>query len=129
MSAPPKRDPLATATTGIDLAGGAAASSEPAGFEARVAVHYGGVWRELPEGETIVGRGEEAGLAIESPGVSRRHAKICVLPGRVTIEDLGSRNGTFVDERQIDSLLEITQSVSIRVGPVLFMLQCGEEQQ
>jgi hypothetical protein len=50
----------------------------------------------LPEGETIVGR-ETTG----SPDVSRRHARVIVDGDRPSIEDLGSKNGTFVNGKRV----------------------------
>lgn len=52
------------------------------------------------EGENVLGRDEADVLEIESPTVSRRHARI-VLGDTATVEDLGSKNGTFVGNRRI----------------------------
>lgn len=58
------------------------------------------VWgrRTLPlvEGENVLGRDEEAGVRIDAPGISRRHALIRVRGGEATIEDLRSKNGTHL---------------------------------
>ena len=52
--------------------------------------------------ETLVGRGSEADIPIEEPRVSRRHAVFKVSDkGQVTIEDLRSSNGTFVNGDQV----------------------------
>ncbi|MGN6634673.1 MAG: FHA domain-containing protein, partial [Oryzihumus sp.] len=51
----------------------------------------------LPPGEHVVGRGAEAAIRIEDPDLSRRHARITVRHAGVTVEDLGSTNGTVVD--------------------------------
>ena len=57
-------------------------------------------WRQellpLAVGESVVGRGHDADVRIPVSEVSRRHARVVVEKSRVTIEDLGSRNGTFV---------------------------------
>ena len=54
---------------------------------------------------TVVGRGDEADIVVDDPGVSRRHAEIRVTsdgPHLVaTVRDLGSTNGTFVDGERI----------------------------
>jgi DNA-binding winged helix-turn-helix (wHTH) protein len=54
--------------------------------------------REIPlrEGENVLGRTDDAVVWIDSPRVSRRHARIVVSGGAATIEDLGSKNGTTV---------------------------------
>lgn len=52
----------------------------------------------LHRGETILGRD-----LINTPDVSRRHARVVVEGDQVTIEDLGSKNGTWIDGRRITS--------------------------
>jgi pSer/pThr/pTyr-binding forkhead associated (FHA) protein len=50
---------------------------------------------------TVVGRGDEADVVLDDPGISRRHAEIRVTTDgphlAATLTDLGSTNGTFVD--------------------------------
>lgn len=53
-------------------------------------------------GESTVGRTERADVVIPDHEISRRHARIRVLEGRVTVEDLGSTNGTFVNGNRVD---------------------------
>ena len=48
----------------------------------------------LQPGDNILGRDVHDGISIESPSVSRRHARISVTADRATIDDLGSKNGT-----------------------------------
>jgi hypothetical protein len=50
----------------------------------------------LEEGEHLLGRDPDAEIYVDSAGVSRRHARIRIAAGRATIEDLDSKNGTFV---------------------------------
>ena len=62
------------------------------------AMKYWLVWetRQVPlaEGNNLVGRGVDASVWIDAPGVSRHHARIVVSGGAATLEDLGSKNGT-----------------------------------
>jgi DNA-binding winged helix-turn-helix (wHTH) protein len=51
----------------------------------------------LANGENIIGRDEAASVRLDDPMVSRRHARIFVSASGVLIEDLGSKNGTFID--------------------------------
>jgi adenylate cyclase len=56
----------------------------------------------LPEGSTLsLGRDTTCDVPILDPGVSRRHAEMRVVDGRVAIADLGSRNGTWLNGRRI----------------------------
>ena len=44
----------------------------------------------------MIGRGDDAAVLLESPTVSRHHARIRIANGVASIEDLDSKNGTFV---------------------------------
>jgi hypothetical protein len=67
----------------------------------------------------VVGRGSDADLRINDPGVSRRHAEFRVSDGRemptVTVVDLGSTNGTLVDGRRVTES-EIVDGSVVRIG-------------
>lgn len=71
---------------------------------------------ELPYGTTVVGRGHECSLFFDDPMLSREHAEIRVGDDRVTIRDLGSRNGTYVNGARIDDEIELHHGDRIRVG-------------
>ena len=49
------------------------------------------------EGANVVGRAPDATIQIDSPGVSRYHARVLVSNGEATLEDLGSKNGTTLN--------------------------------
>jgi pSer/pThr/pTyr-binding forkhead associated (FHA) protein len=55
---------------------------------------------------------------VDHPSVSRRHARISIADDRVTVEDLHSRNGTFIDGRGIDTPTEIHDGAVIGLGPI-----------
>lgn len=59
---------------------------------------------DLRDGESVVGRAVDAAVRIDSPSMSRRHARIMISGEHATIEDLGSKNGTTVDGRRIRRL-------------------------
>lgn len=56
----------------------------------------------LQEGENVIGRAADARVVLTHASVSRRHARIIVHGDEIWIEDLGSRNGTFVDGQRIE---------------------------
>ena len=69
---------------------------------------------ELPSGETVFGR-DRSVVWIDDPSVSRRHARILVDRERVTIRDLGSKNGTMVNGEPVagDAVLEDGDEIAI----------------
>ena len=88
----------------------------------RTNVRYRLVWKEgragIGEGEHVLGRDPDLALFLDSPGVSRRHALIRVTSGHATVEDLGSKNGTFIADRRVDSPTPLADGDVIRVGSV-----------
>lgn len=72
----------------------------------------------LGAGENLIGRDPAVRVRLDHPSVSRRHARISITGTRVTIEDLNSRNGTFVDGHRIQSSTEIRDGAIIGVGPI-----------
>jgi DNA-binding winged helix-turn-helix (wHTH) protein len=57
----------------------------------------------LTKGDNIIGRDAAARIRLDDPAVSRRHARIVVGGSSALLEDLGSKNGTFIDDRQVSS--------------------------
>jgi DNA-binding winged helix-turn-helix (wHTH) protein len=82
------------------------------------------MWHEraivLVDGESIIGRDPGCAVWLDASGVSRRHARIEVARGgdSVRVEDLGSKNGTFVDGSQAQGVVNVTDGSVIRVGRV-----------
>ena len=72
----------------------------------------------LEEGEHLLGRDPDAEIYVNSAGVSRRHARIRIAAGRATIEDLDSKNGTFLGDRRIVGLTVLENGDVIGVGSV-----------
>jgi DNA-binding winged helix-turn-helix (wHTH) protein len=70
----------------------------------------------LEEGENIIGREPEARVLIDGLTVSRRHARITVRGAEAVLEDLGSKNGTFIDGRRIDAPSPIHDGEVIGIG-------------
>jgi len=72
----------------------------------------------LVNGENIVGRGAGATIPLPHRAVSRRHARIHVSPSEISIEDLGSTNGTFVDGAPVRERTVITKDSFLVFGAV-----------
>ena len=70
----------------------------------------------LKEGANLVGRGRECHVIIRSRSVSRVHARVVVEQGGVTIEDLGSLNGTQVNGTAVEGVRKIDDTSEIRFG-------------
>ncbi|HXB55462.1 MAG TPA: FHA domain-containing protein [Vicinamibacteria bacterium] len=85
------------------------------------------IWEEsvfvLKPGDNVLGRSEEASVRIDAPGVSRRHARIVVTEDRSTIEDLASKNGTFLCERRLDGPTPLRDGDVLRLGRQLLVFR------
>jgi len=103
---------------GFGYAFGAEATEENAPAPGRVVaqIEWKGELLRLKEGENVIGRGEEAAVRIDVDGVSRRHARIVAEDGRYTLEDLGSKNGTYLDERRLAGPATLTDGDTFRLG-------------
>jgi DNA-binding winged helix-turn-helix (wHTH) protein len=72
---------------------------------------------QLPEGENILGRDPDGALWIDDSSVSRRHARILIRGGKATLEDLGSKNGTYVRGKRIEKKVLLVDGDEILIGP------------
>ncbi len=68
-------------------------------------------------GEVLIGRDPKAGLVLSHPLVSRRHARLVVLGATVTLTDLGSVNGTFVNGHPLTKPATLRAGDRIDIGP------------
>ena len=106
---------------GYAFAADAAAAPEkaparsPAPFTCRL------VWgpREiaLDPGENLIGRDRDSVVWIDDASISRRHARIAVDDSGATVEDLGSKNGTFLRGRRIGKPARLADKDTIKIGP------------
>lgn len=74
----------------------------------------------LVEGANLIGRATDASIRIDSPGVSRYHARVTVEHGEAVIEDLGSKNGTLLNGQAVASIQRLADGDEILVGGVVF---------
>jgi DNA-binding winged helix-turn-helix (wHTH) protein len=74
----------------------------------------------LSPGDNVIGRNPECAVWVDAAGVSRRHAclRLDADSGVASIEDLGSTNGTFVNDARIDSQVTIRDGDQLHLGTV-----------
>ncbi len=82
----------------------------------------------LTAGDTIVGRAENCDLRISDPSLSRWHACFTVTADSCTLADIGSRNGTFVNNAQITKV-ELHHGDLIHLGDFSARLETSAEDQ
>jgi len=72
----------------------------------------------LSEGENVLGRDRGAFVWIDVYSVSRHHAKIVIAGEAAVLEDLGSKNGTFLRGVRVSAPMELADGDEIRIGTV-----------
>jgi pSer/pThr/pTyr-binding forkhead associated (FHA) protein len=76
----------------------------------------------------VIGRADDADLALADVRVSRHHARVAPSPGGgVTVEDLGSSNGTFVNQRPAHAAVRIDPGDELLVGVTVLELRTEAE--
>jgi pSer/pThr/pTyr-binding forkhead associated (FHA) protein len=67
-----------------------------------------------------IGRSAECDLSLSDSFLSSRHARLANDEGDLTIEDLGSTNGTYVNQELVDGRVHLERGDIVQVGGVLF---------
>lgn len=80
----------------------------------------------LSEGEFTIGRSRGCGVVLRDPSVSRGHALLCVSRGKVTLQDLGSSNGTFVNGKRLEGETPLAASDRLVLGETELFLRWAE---
>ena len=70
----------------------------------------------LVDGRHVFGRAKGCDVPIDDRTLSRRHAALVVRGGRVTVEDLDSLNGTFVDGARSAGTTEVGDGATVKLG-------------
>jgi DNA-binding winged helix-turn-helix (wHTH) protein len=73
----------------------------------------------LMEGANVVGRAPDATISIDSPGISRYHARFTLTNTAATVEDLGSKNGTHVNGTRISGPVALADGDEVRLGAMV----------
>ena len=76
---------------------------------------------------TVIGRGSEADIIVDDPGVSRRHLEIRVTPDGVVATDLGSTNGLFVEGHQVPAAT-LLDGNTLTIGRTRILFWTGGDQ-
>ena len=88
--------------------------------------------QKLKPGKNVVGRGAEADVVLDDPGVSRKHAEVHFDQGdqgdqgRVRLVDLGSTNGTFLDGERVSSVRTLREGSTITMGRSRITVHLGQ---
>lgn len=89
--------------------------------------YQGGEFPLKPNKQVVIGRSSELDMVLVEDMVSRKHAKIAVQGGKITIEDLGSTNGTFVNGEKVRTA-RLKEGDRILIGTsILKLVAAGAE--
>ena len=83
---------------------------------------------EIPlfAGENVLGREGPGVILLKSTTVSRRHASIVIAGHSAVVEDLGSKNGTYVNDRRLKAPTPVVEGDSVRTGSLLFTFRLAQ---
>ncbi len=89
-----------------------------------VAVKSNGAQRELTmkRARMVLGRKKECDIRVPVPSVSREHCEVRVENGKVMVRDLGSSNGTYVNQQRVQEA-ELTAGQLLGIGPAVFVVR------
>ena len=77
----------------------------------------------LADGENVIGRDPAVHVPIDDGSVSRHHARIVIDGFAARLEDLGSKNGTFVQGRRVEGVVPLRDGDAIRLGSVALVFR------
>jgi len=80
----------------------------------------------LANGESVLGRDPAAEVFLDDTAVSRRHARITVSGSQATLEDLGSKNGTFLGGKPVTAPALLRDADAILLGSVLLTVRLAD---
>ncbi len=87
-----------------------------------------GMTFRVEPGETIlIGRGRNTKTGLTDPRASRKHCQLAYVDGRITLEDVGSSAGTFLNGEKISDTVEVDIDDVIRVGRTEIAVKAGDE--
>jgi len=95
---------------------------EPRLVVERAPGHEPGMIYDL-DGDLVLGRGERAEIRLEDPFASAQHARIFEQGSTVVIEDLGSTNGTYLNEELLQTPRPLHPGDRVRIGESEFAFE------
>jgi hypothetical protein len=93
--------------------------------DAAASVEVNGSRHAITGDGLVVGRGAEADLRINDPGISRRHAEFRLDGRQVSVTDLGSTNGTVVDGQKVRQSTTLRDGAQVRLGNTDLVVRVG----
>jgi pSer/pThr/pTyr-binding forkhead associated (FHA) protein len=111
--APPQSD--ATGIHSASTQGQVAQDLDPRLVVERAPGHVPGMEYEVGEG-AVMGRGDQAEIRLEDPFASSRHARLSRQGAAIVIEDMGSTNGTYLNEELLSGPQPLHAGDRVRIG-------------
>ncbi len=75
---------------------------------------------DLVKEETSIGRSSKCDIQVDQEWVSRNHCRVLSREGEVTLEDLGSTNGTLVNDARVRRITKLKNGDLVKVGRTIF---------
>jgi diguanylate cyclase (GGDEF)-like protein len=75
---------------------------------------------KLGDAPTRIGRDADNEIVLDDPGVSRRHARLERRQQKIVVMDVGSKNGTLLNDRELAQVSELNNGDRIKIGSTIF---------
>ncbi len=112
--------------TNAPVSDGTGSPAKPEARPSNVTIEVNGMTHPVPSEGTVIGRGNEADLKIEDPGISRRHAQVTVHRNggdtTVSIVDLESTNGIILNGHRVTTAV-VADGSEIRMGNTVMVIR------
>src|SRR5437764_1088132 len=103
-------------------------SDRPVNRDAALVVIHGldlGRKYDLMREQTVVGRSSKADIQVDQEAISRNHARFSITGARVSLKDLGSTNGTYVNDEMISTDMQLRNGDLVKIGRTIFKFIAG----
>jgi two-component system, cell cycle response regulator len=103
-------------------------SERPVNRDAALVVIHGldlGRKYDLMKETTVVGRSSKADIQVDQEAISRNHAKFSITGNRVSLKDMGSTNGTYVNDELITTDMQLRNGDLVKIGRTIFKFIAG----